>query len=92
MDDYDERLQFYNSFNRTMQETKNWCYKKMISLMFKYIDNPNKTEIKNSMILILNLFFIESPDNLHTKGKDIISLNENEKNLVLKIISKEVGG
>jgi hypothetical protein len=60
--------------------------------MFKYIDNPHRTDIKNSLILILNLFFVDSPDQFHSKGKEYIKLPQNEKNQVLKILTKEVRG
>lgn len=92
MDDYNEILDFFNLGNRTRQETKLWCYEKILNLMFKYIENPNRIEIKNSLILILNLFFIDTPDRFHSQGRDYITLTENEKSQVLKIISKELRG
>ena len=90
MDEYDEILHFFNLSNRTRQETKIWCYEKLLNLIFKYIDNPNRIEIKNNLILILNLFFIDTPGSSHSQGKDYITLSE--KSQILKLLSKELRG
>ena len=58
MDDYDEILDFYNRINRKKTETREWCYQKINELMFDLVKNPFRIQIRNSLILILNLFFI----------------------------------
>jgi len=90
LDDYDEILHFYNLINRTEQDSKKLCYQKGVNLIFKYIDNSQRTEIENKLIIILNLFFVDSPDHFHSQGKDYITLDQNEKSQVLKILKKEL--
>ena len=90
MDIYDEILEFYESKNRTERETKEWCYRKIFELISHNTLITGHIEIENSLILILNLFFIKEPDLYHKKGKLSKNLNQNEKKLLQDIMKSEV--
>ncbi len=62
----------------------------LINLMKKLDKTEDKTNVKNCIILLINLFFdIEFPDHYHTKGKDLESLSAREKESLYKMLKAE---
>ena len=87
---YEEILGFYEKEDRTVRLTKLWCHKELISLMDKLTENPYNMAIRDCLILIINLFFVDAPDHYHLKGKPIKALTTSEKNYLLEILRREV--
>jgi hypothetical protein len=54
-------------------------------------DSKNYNEIRNCLILLLNLCFdIEKPDHLYEKGKSSTTLTNSEKDLFLGLLRTEL--
>ena len=88
MDFYDEILDFYenNSYSKELSEFA--FLKFIINIMNEY--NYCHEEIKNYLILLLNLVIIEVPDRFNNIGKSINALTSYEHKEYQKILSYEL--
>ncbi len=91
----DKILDFYNNhpvFNNP--EGKEWFGRAMVNLMNKFNkkDDKKSLEIKNCLILLMNLFSDnESPDLYSARGKDFTELSENEQDELIDLLNNELG-
>ncbi len=90
----DKILDFYNNhpvFNNP--EGKEWFGRAMVKLMNKFEkkDDKKSQEIRNCLILLLNLFNDnESPDLYSARGKDYTELSENEQDEIIDLLNNEL--
>ena len=87
MDFYDEILWVYESNNFSKEISEFAFLKIIINLMKEH--NYSHEEIKNYLILLLNLMVIEVPDRFNNIGKPVNALTSYEHKLYLKVISQE---
>ena len=88
LDFYDEILDFYENKTENSQENSEfWVLNYLINVMNEY--NYNDKEIKNCLILLLNLLVIDSPDRFNNIGKSANSLIGIENKFLLEILFRE---
>ncbi len=68
---------------------KKWIYKKYVTLAKDNLNEYDNEDIKNSLILMQNLFFAKVPDHYTNKGRSLETLNNNEKIECLQILEAE---
>ena len=92
MDCIDKILEFYNNKEiHKYRELKIRLGKIIIELMNQLNDPGNLMIVQNCLILLINLFFdIEYPDNLHTQGKSLNDLSEDELEDVYDLLHSEL--
>ena len=86
---FDEILDFYNDENRTHISTELWINKFIANLFSGTLREQNYLQIRNCLLLLLNLFRVELPDHYHHKGKSFIELESEEKKSFKKILEQE---
>ena len=89
----DKILDFYENhpvFNNP--EGKEWFSKAITKLMKKLdYDEKKSQEIRNCLILLLNLFSDnENPDLYQSRGKDLNELSKNEQNEIIEFLGEEL--
>ncbi len=91
MDNYDEILEFYNNnLNSSNLSKELWINRFLIKLTKSRLRNHDYLTIKNSLILLLNLFMIDTPDCYYNKGKKFEQLTENEKQIICCLLKSEL--
>lgn len=89
MDNFDEILETYQQFQKNREENQTLRYRQIIKVIRKLSSNADKEEVKNQLLLLLNLFFANLPDHLHGRGKNIADLSYNEKSKLKSILQTE---
>lgn len=86
MDCIDEFLEFYNNKDRTEFSTNLWCTKYLIELVKR---PSSKLQMKNCILMMLNLFIKDVPDHYHLKGKSVRELNNVNKKELIGVLKSE---
>ena len=89
MDNFDEILETYQQFQKNREENQTLRYRQIIKVIRKLSSNADKEEVKNQLLLLLNLFFANLPDHLNKKKKNIADLSYNEKSKLKSILQTE---
>lgn len=90
LDCYDEILDIYGRNKRNKNEFRNQIFLSIKRIMEGYSVNKSNLEVKNSLILVLNLFLEESPDYLAKIGKNTKELVERDRNILNNILLSEI--
>lgn len=84
---YDEILSKYETLEGENAST--WSAKYLISLMNELSKNKgNKEQIRNCLILLINLFLNDSADHYNSRGKSSIELNAMEREILKTLLSE----
>jgi len=94
MDCISQILKFYKSKVKdevaAPQMNKVWLSNLLIKLMSTFNGKANYLELRNCLILLVNLFSDhDSPDHYNHKGKCVTELTKKEKNKFKEILSNE---
>lgn len=91
MDCYDEILEYYHKkeAGKSSQPLEK-CFSRFLVRLMKDLEaGKSILDIRNCLILLLNLFFVDYPDYFHKKGKDIDALSAAEKNELFGLLRTE---
>ncbi|MGV9173980.1 MAG: hypothetical protein ACOC44_19530 [Promethearchaeia archaeon] len=89
MDNFDEILELYQKVKKGEHKEQTLQYRQIIKIIHELSSNTDTEEIKNQLLLLLNLFFVNQPDHLHLQGKGLEELSLNEKTKVKSILQTE---
>jgi len=91
MDNYDEILDLYDNYGKNEDfQNEITLNKYFVKLMRSLYEKKNSLEIQTSLILLLNLFFVQNPDSFNNIGKNLTELISIEKRILIETLKSEI--
>jgi len=91
MDNYDEILDLYGNYSKNLDvQNEIRLNRYFVKLMKDLSEKKNAFEIQASLILLLNLFFVQNPDSFNNIGKNLTELTSIEKKILIETLKSEI--
>ena len=91
MDNYDEILDLYGNYSKNLDfQNEIRLNRYFVKLMKDLSEKKNSFEIQASLILLLNLFFVQNPDSFNNIGKNLTELTSIEKKILIETLTSEI--
>jgi hypothetical protein len=90
-DNYDEILDLYGNYSKNLDfQNEIRLNRYFIKLMKDLSEKKDSFEIQASLILLLNLFFVQNPDSFNNIGKNLTELTSIEKKILIETLKSEI--
>lgn len=91
MDNYDEILDLYGNYSKNLDvQNEIRLNRYFVKLMKDLSEKKDSFEIQASLILLLNLFFVQNPDSFNNIGKNLTELTSIEKKILIETLKSEI--